>query len=818
MKNAKQRTAHGGEDQPLTKKHKSGSSPRKSPRSPAKSPKKSPKLNEKLLASYPDDWPALEGEIDLNVHDLPHESSSTEWWYLNCHVQTESGKPLSAFASFFRSSDREGAYRRKERGEEEKTSHAHSLTWAIIDPAEKKYYADPIVDKNAPYIFAKALDEKEYQVDPRIEKALREVLAKDRIPGPDRIFDADIVVAENTLDLDYGGNTLVKDAHGNYLMSATNPNTGCSFDLKFVPKKKPIRQGTNGIVAIGRHQEDMFYYFIPRCDVTGTVTIQGKTEKVHGNGWYDHEFGGVSYLYRLKKGEQIPEKKVSEPAEKKKSVNDYAWNWLSAQLDDGTDLTATILINPEDNKVIENYAILVGPDSTRTYHSDMVWEASDEWTSTKTIKNYPTHWKLRVPSANLELDLKAAFKHQEFMTLISKSSFWEGRMNVTGTYKGKHVKGPGFVERSGFDAIGSLDVFFKRVSNKVRGLIADLLPMNPNYTTVRDLMANKDFEHFMDGVDTEVFGKTMIQPLREIVDRGGKSWRSFALVLCIDAVGGDSTPYENWLAMPEIMHAGSLIVDDIQDESETRRGGKTAHEIYGTPIAINAGTAAYFLGLHILMTKSPVKTLELKLRFYEYYILCLRAAHAGQAFDIYGLNHKVEQYINEGRAKELERSVVCTHRLKSAAPAGLLARMGALAGDAAPEVVEKIGLYFESIGIAFQIIDDVLNLRGFKGNGKTRGEDLAQGKMTHPVSLAMAMLPKEKALKVWNEIASKPQDQREIERLIDILEDVGAIEASVTQARDIVNNAWKELDDTIPDNFSKLLLRAFGMYVLDRHY
>jgi geranylgeranyl pyrophosphate synthase len=62
----------------------------------------------------------------------------------------------------------------------------------------------------------------------------------------------------------------------------------------------------------------------------------------------------------------------------------------------------------------------------------------------------------------------------------------------------------------------------------------------------------------------------------EIVDRGGKSWRSFAFLLCIDCVGGFSPTYKHWLAMPELMHVGSLIIDDIQDKSDTRRGGPTA--------------------------------------------------------------------------------------------------------------------------------------------------------------------------------------------------------------------------------------------------
>jgi geranylgeranyl pyrophosphate synthase len=66
--------------------------------------------------------------------------------------------------------------------------------------------------------------------------------------------------------------------------------------------------------------------------------------------------------------------------------------------------------------------------------------------------------------------------------------------------------------------------------------------------------------------------------------------------------------------------------------------------------------------------------------------------------------------------------------------------MGAIVGGGTEDQVEALGRYFETLGIAFQIIDDVLNLRGFKGNLKNRGEDIAKGKVTLPIAKAMAVL------------------------------------------------------------------------------
>jgi geranylgeranyl pyrophosphate synthase len=84
----------------------------------------------------------------------------------------------------------------------------------------------------------------------------------------------------------------------------------------------------------------------------------------------------------------------------------------------------------------------------------------------------------------------------------------------------------------------------------------------------------------------------LIAPIRTI-DRGGKAWRSYVALACCDAVGGDSQPLLSWLAMPELMHVGSLMVDDVEDRSLVRR--VTSGTMYGEPLMINAGTLCYFL-------------------------------------------------------------------------------------------------------------------------------------------------------------------------------------------------------------------------------
>jgi geranylgeranyl pyrophosphate synthase len=458
----------------------------------------------------------------------------------------------------------------------------------------------------------------------------------------------------------------------------------------------------------------------------------------------------------------------------------------------------------------------VDPKGNRSAHHDIRFEALETWQSTQTFFEYPVRWRCEIPQAGIELDVRAAFDDQEFITLVSKPSFWEGRVEIEGHLRGKDVKGVGFVERSGFAPFDDLDNYFKAVGRVVRKSIREVIPLEPTYEQARDLIGTDRRDHYMDGMDIKQLGRTLIAPIREITDRGGKGWRSYAAITCCDIVGGDSRQFVRWLALPEMMHVGSLIVDDVQDKSVVRRGGPSAHLMYGDAQAINSGTAAYFLGNHLI--NSARLTDRDKVRVYELYFEALRAGHAGQAIDLDGLGDFVSRVVESGDGRDLERRVLAVHRLKTAAPAACLARMGAIAGGGTDEQVEALGGFFEGLGLAFQIVDDVLNLRGFKGDLKSKGEDITQGKITLPVAKALSRLGLDERRALYEAVAKKPEDPKEVARIIQILEDCGAIEACAQEAKDLIERGWARLEPLIEDTLAKMMLRAFGWFVLERHY
>lgn len=751
--------------------------------------------------SFPPDWPAP-GPIDLRIHDAPHASARLEWWYLNSHVRTISGREFAVFAAFFREACGQDTTTREPR-------HAHSVSWALCDLSRQRYHPKVAVDGAAPALGLAKLDAGAGGSDQRASRALREVLERGRVPGPTQMFGPTARVARRGLGLTYGSDHLFKTDSGQYRVELVDEAKRIACKLTFTPKKPPIRHGDDGALH-GVADERMFYYFIPRCDVSGSLTIEGETEVVsEGSGWYDHEFGSV------------PEASESERAPRGVRKNEEtAWRWVSVQLDNGVDVSVYIISRRASGEVLDNWTVVSGRSGERQTFKNARLIPTETWQSPRSYVEYPTRFRLEVEQAGLELEIEASFADQEVLTVISDPGFWEGRVNVVGAFAGEPVTGRGWVECKGF-RFADTGAFFDAVGRQVSRRLAAILPAQPSRDQLAELVvrgdgALPDPQRYIDGVPTEQLVRGIVDPIREISDRGGKGWRSYAALACIDVVGGDSRRFGHWLPMPELLHVGSLIVDDVEDASDVRRGGPACHVRHGQNRAINAGTAAYFLA------EPPVLFDELgveeKLRIYRLYFDALRAGHAGQALDLEGVEAAAAKAVVSGETSALEQQVLAIHRLKTAVPAGMMARVGAILGGGSSVQIEALGGFFEAVGLAFQIIDDVLNLRGFERDLKERGEDIRHGKVTLPIVKALGRLSLERRTWLWNVLGSKPHDAAVIGEAIELIEAAGGLDACMELAHEQVDRAWAELDPVLEDSQVKLTFRAFAWFVLERHY
>lgn len=229
-----------------------------------------------------------------------------------------------------------------------------------------------------------------------------------------------------------------------------------------------------------------------------------------------------------------------------------------------------------------------------------------------------------------------------------------------------------------------------------------------------------------------IWARALEQPLSDFASRSGKEFRQ-NLVRASHAIAGgeEGTCPEVLPLLVEILHAGSLIVDDIQDESTSRRGAPALHVAYGVPVALNVGNWMYFWALS-LVERLPLEA-EQQLRVLRTTSRLLLACHHGQALDLTANVCGLSQ-------RETASVVHCTAELKTGALLELAARLGAIAAQATPEREDALGRFGRSVGIALQMLDDLGGLvserRRDKGN-----EDLRLGRPTWPFAWLASELP-----------------------------------------------------------------------------
>ncbi|HSM19644.1 MAG TPA: polyprenyl synthetase family protein, partial [Hyphomicrobiales bacterium] len=127
----------------------------------------------------------------------------------------------------------------------------------------------------------------------------------------------------------------------------------------------------------------------------------------------------------------------------------------------------------------------------------------------------------------------------------------------------------------------------------------------------------------------------LARPIWDLLSRGGKHWRPIFGILLLQALGVEPAPYETMLAViPELGHNAAVVIDDIEDASQTRRGEETIHLRYGLPTAINAANTLYFLPL-LSISDHPHLTAGQRDAIYRLIIEMFVQAHFGQAQDLY---------------------------------------------------------------------------------------------------------------------------------------------------------------------------------------
>jgi geranylgeranyl pyrophosphate synthase len=311
----------------------------------------------------------------------------------------------------------------------------------------------------------------------------------------------------------------------------------------------------------------------------------------------------------------------------------------------------------------------------------------------------------------------------------------------------------------------------------------------------------------------ETLDKTIAEPIWEFLDRGGKRWRPILFLLIAEALGKNPEEFVDFAIIPEVIHNGTLMVDDIEDASELRRGKPCTYRVYGLDIAVNAGNAMYYLPLLPLIEhKDEISDRKLS-RVYEIYVQEMISLSLGQAMDIAWHSGLAKADTIRGN----DYLQMCAY--KTGTLARMSAKIAATLAEASDELTEKLGHFAESIGVAFQMQDDVLDLtsKEFEKKKGGRGQDITEGKRSliviHTLQTAKAR-DRKRLIKILN---LHSLDQKLKDEAIAIMEEHDSINYVKRTANKMVQESWKEVEKLLPTSDGKEKLKAFAEFLIERN-
>ncbi len=306
----------------------------------------------------------------------------------------------------------------------------------------------------------------------------------------------------------------------------------------------------------------------------------------------------------------------------------------------------------------------------------------------------------------------------------------------------------------------------------------------------------------------------LYDPVADYPSRGGKMMRPSLCIATAKAFGAATEDALKTAASIEMLHNALLIHDDIEDESESRRGGPTLHALHGTPIALNAGDALAMLSLRPLLDNIRDAGPWISLRIIEEMERMARESAEGQALEL-GWRKDADQNVTQDDYLVMVLKKTCW--LAAIYPC----RVGAMLGkrsDIPADAFMRFGFF---VGAAFQIHDDVLNLQATDAYGKEICGDLLEAKRTLMlIDVPQHMSPAENLrLNRFLKCSREERNHEDVDWLLAMMKRSGSIERAQMMARGLAGAALHEftlLFGNLPESRDKAFIRGLVTWVFQR--
>ena len=312
--------------------------------------------------------------------------------------------------------------------------------------------------------------------------------------------------------------------------------------------------------------------------------------------------------------------------------------------------------------------------------------------------------------------------------------------------------------------------------------------------------------HFLDyltGFNKSRNPKNLYDPIKYILEIGGKRLRPILTLMITDCFGGDTTKALDAALAIEVFHNFSLVHDDIMDNAPLRRNKKTVHEKWDINTGILSGDAMLIMAYKLFESYEADKFQRLTTLFSK---TALEVCE-GQQYDIdfeSRFDVTIDEYI---KMIEYKTAVLLASAMQ----------MGAIIADASIDNQKKCFEFGKNLGIAFQLQDDYLDAYGDpKSFGKQVGGDIIENKKTYLYLKAMHQASNQDKLILKELYKSKLEVEDKISKVLEIFERSGAAQSTKDAIQYYTENAFLILESIEINDNKKELVRDFGTELMTR--
>lgn len=697
----------------------------------------------------------------------PHPAFAVEWWFCQGQFAGETGGHKEFMISCF---DLRPFPDTKKSGT--------MLLLSIFDPATQRHFARSQVSSGAlnGFVSMKSRFEKS-GLDSNLVAALIDEIRRYGPPKPIIREESPARITSEPLRIDWGDFHFSQTASG-FELRFEAPDGSGPIDLRLQPRSEWWHCADLGIVP----EETIAYLSCPRLELRGLCN----GEPVRGEAWIDQQWCSSGlFIAGSQHGRFV------------------GWEWFGINLDDGTDLLLIAYRDRGTRRQLSRVAMLfeAGAGVRRLQTFDAT--PSRYWTSGETRISYPVEWNINIPELALTLRFSPLGANQE-IPVFGLNAIWEGAGTVSGQRNGAPVRGRCRLELNGYGSDLDFTKYLTKLKNRANRHVAQFFPKKCGKTTINRLIGPAHWKHCADSYEP-----MLAQPSWHLLAREGKHWRSVFGILILEAFGVAGGRFEREIALiAELIHTGSLIIDDIEDAALLRRGVQSTHLAFGLDVALNAGNALYFLPL-VALEKNPHLTVAQREEMYRVLMSYFVRGHFGQATDIHFSRNMSREKLEQWLRADLAPQILQMYVNKTAGWLMGLTETAAIVAGADAKFRAACLDFARTFGVAFQIVDDIHGLTGMPGSTKTPGEDLITGKLTFVVHAALKRLPAKEQHRLAEILGGRlaSEGSPTLQEAIDLVTKSGAIQQCHAEAEQMTRRSWARLSKVVPASRAKTTIR-----------